>query len=263
MKDFNIIFVHANGYPPECYTDLFSYLNQLGTIHKIQLKPLQKAYSSLEYNKDWLDFLPSMMDQIEKLKLKKIIAIGHSMGGVLSTIVATKYPNLFSKIILIDPTFLNPKYIYLSRFMPNFVHNKYNPIVKKALNRNDHWESTKEVYKSFRKKNIFKRIPDQYLNSLINGLLIRKNNYVSLKFSKQWEAHCYRSIINPWPWIKSCHVPTLGIRGEYSTVINNKSFKLWEKYQHDIKLISIKDADHLVPFEKPKEIASEIIKFIS
>ena len=54
------------------------------------------------------DWIKDCINNIELLKSKgylKVIIVGHSMGGVLATIMAIKYPKYINKLILIDPSF--------------------------------------------------------------------------------------------------------------------------------------------------------------
>ncbi len=48
---------------------------------------------------DWVDDLVQI---IKSLKIDKPVLLGHSLGGFLSTVVAGLYPELLSKLILID-----------------------------------------------------------------------------------------------------------------------------------------------------------------
>lgn len=62
----------------------------------------EKVYDSFNYAKIVLKFL-------EKLEIEKAIFIGHSFGGKISSIIASKHPDLVEKLILIDSAGLIPK----------------------------------------------------------------------------------------------------------------------------------------------------------
>ena len=55
--------------------------------------------------KDWEADCISNIETLIKKGYKKIILVGHSMGGVLATMLASKYKDYVVKLILIDPAF--------------------------------------------------------------------------------------------------------------------------------------------------------------
>lgn len=58
---------------------------------------------------DGFDYAEIVKDYIDAMDIKKAILIGHSFGGKLSIILASKYPQLVSKIVLINSAGLIPK----------------------------------------------------------------------------------------------------------------------------------------------------------
>jgi N-formylmaleamate deformylase len=57
---------------------------------------------------------------IRALELRQPMLLGHSMGGQTATIVAAKYPELVSKIMLEDPAYTLQKLIFLAKIMVPF-----------------------------------------------------------------------------------------------------------------------------------------------
>jgi pimeloyl-ACP methyl ester carboxylesterase len=55
------------------------------------------------------DHANDIIGLIYALKLPTPILLGHSMGGMTAAVVASRNPNIFSGLVLADPTFLNPK----------------------------------------------------------------------------------------------------------------------------------------------------------
>lgn len=53
---------------------------------------------------DWIDAVDSKINDLKRLGYKKIYLIGHSMGGVLASLAATKH-NEVKKLVLIAPAF--------------------------------------------------------------------------------------------------------------------------------------------------------------
>jgi len=55
------------------------------------------------------DYADAVADFIKKLKIKKPILLGHSVGGNVAIKLVSKYPNLISKLILEDSSGIRPQ----------------------------------------------------------------------------------------------------------------------------------------------------------
>jgi N-formylmaleamate deformylase len=62
-----------------------------------------------EYGYRYEDHANDVVGLIEALRLSTPILIGHSMGGLVAAVVASRNPELLRCLILADPTFLSPK----------------------------------------------------------------------------------------------------------------------------------------------------------
>jgi pimeloyl-ACP methyl ester carboxylesterase len=62
-----------------------------------------------EHGYHYEDHAADVVGLIEALQLSHPILIGHSMGGLVAAVVASRHPGLLRGLILADPTFLSPK----------------------------------------------------------------------------------------------------------------------------------------------------------
>lgn len=67
---------------------------------------------------------------------------------------------------------------------------------------------------------------------------------------------------NPWSALKQLKIPSMGIRGEFSNVINEEAWKLWQKRQPKATFINYANSGHLVPQEYPEELVKDILRFL-
>ena len=74
------------------------YLSKFFSIHEIILPDY--ADSDNGYGID--DFVIYVLDYLNKEKLKSVFILGNSVGGQIAAIIAAKFPNLVSKLILIS-----------------------------------------------------------------------------------------------------------------------------------------------------------------
>lgn len=62
-----------------------------------------------DYGYRYEDHANDVVGLIEALRLSPPILIGHSMGGMIAAVVASRKSQLLRRLILADPTFLSPK----------------------------------------------------------------------------------------------------------------------------------------------------------
>ena len=82
---------------------------------------------------DWVRFVDNEIDYLVSLGYKSIYVIGHSMGGVLASYVASRHKEV-KKLVLINAAF---NYINLKQNKIDIINNKdfskYNHLLEKAL----------------------------------------------------------------------------------------------------------------------------------
>ena len=102
MKDI-LHFSHANGFPAGCYSTLFSYLSDdfdIGVIDRIG------HHSDYPVTNNWSELVKQLIHYFEQTYSQPVYAVGHSLGGVLSMMVAAQRPDLVKGLIMLDAPFL-------------------------------------------------------------------------------------------------------------------------------------------------------------
>ena len=157
-----IHFAHANAYPPGCYQQLFQpFLNDYSVVGMYQ-RPLWENSHPAKF-KSWHQLADDLILFFEQQQFNQVIGVGHSMGGVVSIIAAIKRPELFSKLILIDPVIFPKHFTRLTNLLPRFLRKQIIPIAKLSAKRRDLWINQQAVFDSFRVKKVFKGFSDSVL----------------------------------------------------------------------------------------------------
>ena len=256
-----IHFAHANGFHPMMYSELIAELVPKFKVNAKLFRPYWEGSNPNEL-KSWQLLGDDLIRYFDQKGYKNIIGIGHSMGGVASVLANKKRPELFSKLILLEPVVLPPK-VYLSRFLPKSVRQSMIAPAKIALKRKDTWESKEDAYNQLRGKRVFKDIPDSVFKDYIEyGTKENGEGGVKLSYSKEWEAQIYTNSANPWAALKSLNIPVLVVRGTKTNVLVDKSWELMKSRLKSFTFKEIEDGGHLVPFEKKSEITKLILEFI-
>lgn len=258
-----IHFAHANGFPPATYQTLIDNLKSNHHLVSMKLRPLWPNSDYSEF-KNWETVGDDLIKFLDQQGLKNIIGMGHSFGGIATVIAAFKRPDLFSRLVLFEPVVL-PSWVYLmTNFLPRYFLKKSNPIVKSTLVRTDNWESKEAAFNHFRPKKLFADVGDKELLDYINaGTSEEKSGTVSLTYSKEWEAQVYMTFSNPWGYITNLQTPYLALRGETSTTIREETWRKWQKLKGSNVLIQFDDCGHLLPIEKPEEMAKTILSYLN
>ena len=98
-----IHFAHANGFPAQSYQ---YFLEQLHPHPVSYVNVLGEGEYRLRYPWDgWSLFGKEIVEAIERQHDEPVIGLGHSLGGVAVFHAARMRPDLFRKVIILDPPF--------------------------------------------------------------------------------------------------------------------------------------------------------------
>jgi pimeloyl-ACP methyl ester carboxylesterase len=195
---------------------------------------------------------------IDKLNLKNVIYIGHSMGGQIGIKLAIKYPNLLTKLILASPAgfeeFQQGEGDWLRNVMTmKFIKATTEEGIRRNLSSNfyswdDKWEWMVEERVRMRKASDFNEFTYTVVRC-VNGMLDEPT------FDK----------------LSQIKTPTLIIYGKYDGLIPNPYlnpgytsdvFEKGAKDIADVKLIEIDNAGHMIQIEKPDEFNKAVLDFL-
>jgi pimeloyl-ACP methyl ester carboxylesterase len=205
-----------------------------------------------------------LLEGLNRFPGQKVIGIGHSLGGVLTLYAAIKRPDLFSRLVLIDPTMLDPKLLRKVRWLKFFGMDARADLIQGALRRRRVWESTQAAYAYFKGRPLFRTWPDETVRAYAESMTgPSPEGGVQLIYSPEWEARIYRTIpTDVWKYAKRLSLPTLVIRGENSNTFTVESEKAFRSANPDVSFAVVPGAGHLVPQEKPKEVTDLLKKFL-
>ena len=260
-----ILFAHANGYPPDCYTPLFKELTDY-KITAMHQRPLWNGSQPDEIN-DWRPLSNDLLRFMDEQKLDKPIAIGHSLGGIAILRAALLHPERFSRVILLDPVLFPPSFIRLYQVAHALKFaERAHPLVKPAKRRRREFKSRELLVRGYRSKPVFRYFSDEALEAYVNGITCPDGDGFKLCYTAEWEVQIYVSgvwrDIELWRAIPNMTPPLLIIRGDETDTFYEKTGKLVQKKLPDTAVISIQKSTHLVPLERPEDVANEIKQFI-
>lgn len=253
-----LLFVHGLSSNSDAWEKNIEELKQEYTCIALDLPGYGKS-SKLKATYTPTYFAEILNKFIEKLALKNIVLVGHSMGGQASIKLALHYPKNITKLILVAPAGLEQFSETSATFMKAF----FTP------------ESVKNTPDDQIEKNYalnFYTQPDDALKMITDRKII--------KDATDFEAHC-QAIVNSisgmldepvFNDLKHISQSTLVIFGDKDMLIPNRYFnpnlsvetvaKVASEQINTVKVEFIKDAGHFVQYEKPREVNTLIQQFV-
>ncbi len=251
-----IHFAHANGVPSATYEKMFAALRDEYDVVTLPLIGTEARYPVTNH---WTRLVDQVIDSIEsQAGARPVIALGHSMGGLLSFMAAYKRPELMDQLIMLDPPLINgiPSLgLHLAKtFHPKSV-DKLTPAGISARRR-DHWDSREQAASLLRNKGFFADFdPDCFAAYIEHGLKDVPQGGVALTIPKAVEVAVFRN--NPsWFWLKPRHAPRPPARlvvGEDS-LFYKRGFP--QRLERQLKIsCHVSRGGHMFPLERPEQTA--------
>jgi pimeloyl-ACP methyl ester carboxylesterase len=255
-----ILLAHANAYTPDMYQYLVLLLGDHCVIAPRHRPLWQKNADEI---KDWDIFCKDLIAFMDEHKISNVDAIGHSLGAVSIWKASWKRPDLFNKIILVDPVVIPENLVNWMRFVPYKIKQRLRPIIKIASLRKNKWSSREEAHAHLGSKSVFKRFVPQIFDTYIqSGIIPDGHGMFTLAFPREWEARIYSSPENTWKFMgkidKQIHI----IRAEHSNVINDETWQKMKVINNKNNYIFMPNVGHLIPFEQPKALADIILQIL-
>lgn len=261
-----LYFLHANGYPPDCYLPLLTLLAKNNHIDAIVQRPLWPG-SRPEELTDWFPLTSDLLKFLDEHNNGPVACIGHSMGGIALLRAALLAPERFSVIILVDPV-LFPPYIIRTWQLIHTLGLEYyfHPLLPATRNRRRQFDDLDRLFKGYRRKPIFRYMNDQALRAYIEGISCPVDRGYQLCYSTEWESRIYVTSVwhdmDIWRGLPSLAPPTLILRGSQTDTFWASTGRLVQKKQPKVRVVTVNDSTHLLPLECPLEVSELIQSFL-
>jgi pimeloyl-ACP methyl ester carboxylesterase len=259
-------FLHANGYPPECYRPLITRLAEHYQVLSMRQRPLWPD-SRPEEITDWNPLTDDFLRFLDERQTGASISIGHSVGGIVALRAALRQPERFRALVLIDPV-LFPPFVIRTWHVIHVLGLGYplHPLVLAARNRRRQFDNLDRLFKGYRRKPVFRYMDDTALCAYIEGIACPGEHGYKLCYSADWEMRIYVTSVwhdmDLWRDLPGLNIPLLIIRGaETDTFWASTGRRVLRKVP-TAQLVTVPQATHLVPLERPDEVYKAIQEFL-
>jgi pimeloyl-ACP methyl ester carboxylesterase len=254
---------HANGFPPGTYRLLVDILTEHYRVFCLPSRPLW-PHSRTQSAPCWRVMAKDLIQGLDDIESSRVFGIGHSMGGDLTLWAAVSRPDLFRRVVLIDPVILPSAWLWMVRVFRSLGMQRRLPMVQGALRRRSVWPSRQACYDHYRGKQFFARWSDASLRAYVEaGTRELVEGGVTLAYSPEWEAHVFATVpVDIWRAVSKLRIPVLVIRGERSNTFVRESQVRMERLLPQARYVVIPDAGHLAPMERPEAVGEAILDFL-
>lgn len=251
-------FAHGNGFPSPCYRQLLNRLEARFDCFFIDRVGHTEKFPVTE---NWDFLVTEVKHSIQSQCRTPVIAVGHSLGGILSLLVAIENPDLISKVILLDSPLLGRLKSSLLRFSKAIgMIDRMTPAYR-TRGRRHHWHTREQALDYLKCKKLFKSFTDACLNDYIDYGMQKDESGYTLRFNPGVEYQIYRTI----PHILHEYegrltIPSALIYGKHSDVIDTMDLRYMKK-QYGIKYF-VTPGTHMFPMEYPDMTANLIMDVV-
>jgi pimeloyl-ACP methyl ester carboxylesterase len=255
-----IVFSHANSFCASTYRVLFKDLKRRGyTVHAIDKLGHDEKYPVSD---NWPHLVRQLGDyakQVADSSGEPVWLIGHSLGGYLSLMAATTYPELALGVVLIDsPIVAGWRSTALGVAKATQLMGSFSPGAS-SRKRRDNWPSIDATYEHFRHKKAFAKWDDVVLRDYASHGTQPREGKRFLSFDPAVETRLYNTVPdNMQRLIKKFPVkcPVTYIGGNQSAEMKQVGMDMTHKICKGRTLML--DGSHLFPMEKPLATAAAI-----
>jgi len=243
---------HANGFPISMYLPLMNELTRDFRVIGLNLRGQDGLSEGIL---SWHRLALDLIGFLEGLGCGPVIGVGHSIGAVTAMFSAARRPDLFSRVVLLDPVLLPWKYIALTRLMGLVGRKDRFPLAMRARKRRNGWQSREEALEYFRDKSLFEGWEEPFLRAYVTYALRPDPDGRSvLVCPPEAEARGFENYpVDVWSWPKRLQTPTLIVRGEHSDALTHGCYERFCRLCPSAQGVVMKGASHFIPMQNSAE----------
>lgn len=247
-------FSHANGFPCGSYTALLTALSQ---HYDVRWTDRIGHHNDYPVSNNWVNLEQEMIHTFERSYTEPIIAVGHSLGGMLSMRVAAKRPDLIKAVVILDvPALSRAEALGLKLLKMLGLMDKVTPATR-AVNRKAQWANSAEAIAYFQSKRLMRQFDPRCLQDYVRYGTEPIGEEIRLRFDPSIEVQIYRTIPDSNVLRHPLTMPAVAVGGKESTILKpNQAARMQKKLGMGIKWLP---GTHMFPLEYPEETAAAII----
>ena len=251
-----IHFVHGNSFPAGSYR---VFLDQLRPTYDVRVTEMLGHNSAYPVNDGWRNLAQELIDTLAANYKQPVILLGHSLGGILSLMVARARPDLVRGVVVIDSPIVagwRAMLVRLSKWLG--IDKKYGP-ARFSERRKILWKDKQAAFEHFAAKEVFAIWPPEVLWDYINAGMIETTGGVTLRFKREVETAIYLGLPHGLGrLIRRPPTVPMGFVGGTESIECAQAGDFYTKKLMG-KHYELIPGGHLIPMEVPLQTASAVL----
>ena len=259
-----IVFSHANGFPAGTYRTLFEAWRAAGyAVHAVEKYGHDPRWP---VTNNWPHLRDQLIHCIEQHATggQQAWLVGHSLGGYLSLMAASRRPDLACGLVLLDsPLVAGWKARALQFAKATGLTQRFSP-GRFSRRRRQTWDSADAAHAHFAAKAAFARFAPEVLRDYIASATEEASAGARrLSFERDVETEIYDNLPHHLARVLRVHplrCPLAFIRGSHSEEVRQVGMGATERLARG-RIVTL-EGGHLFPFERPADTAAQVLRLI-
>ncbi len=248
----------ANGFPPATYHPLLEPLTRRYRVVSLLPRPLWPDPPPPADLASWRELATDLLEGLRAHSLTDVVAVGHSLGGVLSLLAVLAEPGRFRALALLDPVILPPRVTFAIWLARALGLQARLPLVQGALRRRARFSSVEEAFDYWRSKPLFRGWPEETLRLYARSMTCpaASGDGLELAYPPEWEARIYQTVpADLWREVPRLRglLPVLVVRGADTDTFTGASARRFCRLVPEAAYAVVEGHGHLFPHTAPGE----------
>jgi pimeloyl-ACP methyl ester carboxylesterase len=256
-----LVFSHANGFPAGTYRVLFDAWRAAGLrVEAVERFGHDPAFP---VTSNWPHLRNQLIQFVEGLDAGPVYLVGHSLGGLLSLLAASRRPDLAKGLVMLDsPVVMGWRAHSLQVVKRSGLLPRISP-GKVSQRRRHQWPKREAVYQHFKPKTAFARWDDRVLRDYVDCGFDEVDGTVQLGFSRDVETHIYNTLPHHLGRLMRKHPP----RCPVGFIAGTQSVEMRQGGMDGARALAgprlVKTVgSHLYPMEQPDHTAALVLDLL-
>ena len=259
-----VLFFHGNSFPASTYSVMLNELRRRGlhvqALEKIGHNPAFPVSSNWPH---LVEEVKAFAQPLVDAHTGPVVLVGHSLGGMLSLMLAAQYPHLAHAVVMVDAPAIAGWQANLLRLSQKLsIAHKFSPGAVSHKRRNQ-WTSLDDVRQHFAGKKTFAnwqaQVLEDYITHGTQEVTVEGQVRRELSFSREIETQIYNTVPHHLEALIRRHplkCPVSLVAARHSREMKMAGIEFTKRITKG--RITTIDGTHLVPMENPLATAAAV-----